>query len=48
MSSHDSGPTLGDAPVRGEPVAVELMNTLWADRDGLHDALVTPPGGSTR
>lgn len=22
-----------------EPVAVQLMNTIWADRDGVHDAL---------
>jgi len=27
--------------VRGEPIAVELMNTLWADRNGLHDASTT-------
>ena len=24
-----------------EPVAVRLMNTIWADRDGVHDALTT-------
>lgn len=23
----------------GEPLPVELMNTIWADRDGVHDAL---------
>ena len=27
------------APLLGEPLPVELMNTIWADRDGLHDAL---------
>lgn len=27
------------APLLGEPLPVELMNTLWADRDGLHDEL---------
>ena len=41
VNSHDSGQTLGGAPVREEPVAVELINTVWADRDGVHDALVT-------
>lgn len=30
-------PTL--APLLGEPLPVEFMNTIWADRDGLHDAL---------
>jgi predicted RNA-binding Zn ribbon-like protein len=30
------------APVLGEAPAVELMNTVWADRDGAHDALATP------
>src|SRR4051812_7907062 len=29
------------APVRDEPLAVELMNTIWADRSGVHDALAT-------
>ncbi|MGW4115968.1 CGNR zinc finger domain-containing protein [Actinosynnema sp. NPDC004786] len=28
-----------DAPLLGEPLPVELMNTLFADRDGVHDAL---------
>jgi predicted RNA-binding Zn ribbon-like protein len=32
------------APVLGEPLPVELMNTVWADRDGVHDALRTPGG----
>ncbi|HEX6854893.1 MAG TPA: ABATE domain-containing protein [Streptosporangiaceae bacterium] len=27
------------APLLGEPLPVELMNTVWADRDGLHDEL---------
>jgi len=27
------------APLLGEPLPVELMNTIWADRDGVHDAL---------
>jgi predicted RNA-binding Zn ribbon-like protein len=30
------------APLLGEPLPVELMNTVWADRDGVHDALATP------
>ena len=29
------------APVLGEPLPVELMNTIWADSDGVHDALAT-------
>jgi len=29
------------APVRDEPLAIELMNTIWADRTGTHDALAT-------
>ncbi len=31
------------APLLGEPLPVELMNTIWADRDGVHEALDTPP-----
>jgi predicted RNA-binding Zn ribbon-like protein len=27
------------APLLGEPLPVELMNTIWADRAGVHDAL---------
>ncbi|MYV53614.1 hypothetical protein GT042_14125, partial [Streptomyces sp. SID3212] len=27
-------------PPLGEPLPVELMNTVWADRDGVYDALV--------
>lgn len=30
------------APLLGEPLPVELMNTVWADRDGVHDALADP------
>ncbi|MFE7313401.1 CGNR zinc finger domain-containing protein [Streptomyces sp. NPDC057555] len=33
-----------DAPLLGEPLPVELMNTVWADRDGVHDALRDPDG----
>ncbi|MFJ4191811.1 CGNR zinc finger domain-containing protein [Kitasatospora sp. NPDC089509] len=32
------------APLLGEPLPVELMNTIWADRDGAHDALRDPDG----
>ena len=31
-------------PLLGEPVPVELMNTIRADRDGVHDALGDPAG----
>ncbi|GAA4602288.1 CGNR zinc finger domain-containing protein [Actinoallomurus liliacearum] len=27
------------APLLGEPLPIELMNTLWGDRGGVHDAL---------
>lgn len=37
-----NAPPLTTAPVLGEPVPVELMNTLWADRNGVHDALAAP------
>ncbi len=35
------------APLLGEPLPVELMNTIWADRVGVHDALtsLTVDGG---
>jgi predicted RNA-binding Zn ribbon-like protein len=33
-----------DPPLLGEPLPVELMNTIWADRDGVHDALATTAG----
>lgn len=29
------------APLIGEPLPVELMNTIWADRGGIHDSLAT-------
>src|SRR6476646_6770325 len=32
------------APLLGEPLAVELMNTIWADRSGVHDALADEAG----
>jgi predicted RNA-binding Zn ribbon-like protein len=33
-----------NAPLLGEPLPVELMNTIWADRNGVHDALRDPGG----
>src|SRR5438445_2122 len=33
-----------DAPLLGEALPVELMNTVWADRGGRHDALTDPAG----
>ncbi|MGH6654338.1 MAG: CGNR zinc finger domain-containing protein [Actinocrinis sp.] len=30
------------APLLGEPLPIELMNTVWADRQGVHDALDRP------
>jgi len=32
------------APLLGEPLPVELMNTVWADTDGVHDALAEVAG----
>lgn len=29
------------APLIGEPLPVEFMNTIWADRTGVHDSLAT-------
>jgi predicted RNA-binding Zn ribbon-like protein len=29
------------APIFGEPLPIELMNTIWADRHGIHDALAS-------
>lgn len=29
------------APLLGEPLPVDFMNTIWADRAGIHDALAT-------
>lgn len=37
-------PPLTAAPLLGEPLPVELMNTIWADRDGVHDELTHPEG----
>jgi predicted RNA-binding Zn ribbon-like protein len=34
-----SQPGRTEAPLLGEPLPVELMNTIWAGRDGVHDAL---------
>jgi predicted RNA-binding Zn ribbon-like protein len=31
-----------EAPLLGEPLPVELMNTIWADRNGSYDALSSP------
>ena len=33
--------SLTTAPLLGEPLAVEFMNTIWADRSGVHDALAS-------
>ncbi|MFF4753665.1 CGNR zinc finger domain-containing protein [Streptomyces sp. NPDC002514] len=33
-----------NAILLGEPLPVELMNTIWADRSGVHDALRDPDG----
>jgi len=33
-----------NAPLLNEPLPVELMNTVWADRNGVHDALRDPDG----
>lgn len=38
----DCGRMRTSAPLLGEPLPVELMNTIWADRDGGHDALADP------
>ena len=34
------------APLLGEPLPVELMNTVHADRDGIHDALEDDAGAA--
>lgn len=39
-----SGTPAPAAPLLGEPLPVELMNTVWADRDGVHDSLLGPDG----
>jgi predicted RNA-binding Zn ribbon-like protein len=33
-----------NAPLLNEPLPIELMNTIWADRTGVHDALRDPDG----
>jgi|SRR5579862_3610950 predicted RNA-binding Zn ribbon-like protein len=33
-----------NAPLLNEPLPVELMNTIWADRTGVYDALRAPDG----
>ncbi|QHZ00226.1 CGNR zinc finger [Streptomyces sp. S4.7] len=38
------GPLPTAAPLLGEPLPVEFMNTVWADRDGVHDELARPGG----
>ena len=38
----DNGESRTRAPLLGEVLPVELMNTTWADRAGVHDALATP------
>src|SRR5690242_16982620 len=34
------------ATLLGEPLPVELMNTVWVDRDGIHDALEDESGAA--
>jgi predicted RNA-binding Zn ribbon-like protein len=36
-----------EAPALGEPWPVELMNTVWADRHGVHDTLDDPEQART-
>ncbi|MEV8403127.1 CGNR zinc finger domain-containing protein [Streptomyces niveus] len=43
-SGTSASPPLTAAPLLGEPLPVELMNTIWADRDGVHDELTHPEG----
>jgi predicted RNA-binding Zn ribbon-like protein len=40
MSAHDAT----TAPLLGEPLPIELMNTIWADRHGRYDALDSAAG----
>jgi predicted RNA-binding Zn ribbon-like protein len=44
MSRDIAGDMAADQPwlLPGEPVPVRLMNTIWADRFGVHDSLITP------
>ncbi|MFB8353233.1 CGNR zinc finger domain-containing protein [Streptomyces niveus] len=48
MESTEAGtpevPPATAAPLLGEPLPVEFMNTVWADRDGVHDELARPAG----
>ncbi|WP_381789797.1 CGNR zinc finger domain-containing protein [Streptomyces niveus] len=48
MESTEAGtsevPPATAAPLLGEPLPVEFMNTVWADRDGVHDELAHPGG----
>lgn len=37
-------PATTSAPLHGEPLPVELMNTIWADRHTVHDAIDDPAG----
>ncbi|MFD4770566.1 CGNR zinc finger domain-containing protein [Streptomyces niveus] len=44
QSGTSASPPATAAPLLGEPLPVELMNTIWADRDGVHDELTHPEG----
>lgn len=46
MESTEDGPPEAPtaAPLLGEPLPVEFMNTIWAGRDGVHDELARPGG----
>lgn len=44
QSGTSASPPRTAAPLLGEPLPVELMNTIWADRDGVHDELTHPEG----
>ncbi|MFE5667438.1 CGNR zinc finger domain-containing protein [Streptomyces niveus] len=44
QSGTSASPPPTAAPLLGEPLPVELMNTIWADRDGVHDELTHPEG----
>lgn len=37
-----SAPQSPSAPILGQALPVELMNTIWADRQGVHDSLASP------
>lgn len=36
-----NGPQLPSAPLLGQALPVELMNTFWSDRHGVHDSLAS-------